>query len=375
VIRTLNIDRFRGFEHYEVHGLGRINLLVGTNNCGKTTILEAIQLLASKGDPSTLWQIASRRGERLENTDARPTTLPEVDICHLFHGHEMDVGNQFKIEARTDITSESLTASVIDSSRQQQRQLFNGGSDSESGTGDIADEPDWAVELDWSATPEKAAWLALSIRGGISSDAVRRQPRGRSNGPIPVRFISTAGLTADDVVEMFEEIVLTREEELVTEALQAIDPTIERLATISGDRRRGSPGERGGILVRCQGSDRRIPIGSMGDGMWRILGLALALASAENGILLVDEIDTGLHFSVLETMWRMVDMASKRLGVQVFATTHSRDAYESLAAISRSSVSEGSEVTIQRIVRAKRQSVAFNEQEIIASAERGTEVR
>jgi hypothetical protein len=182
-------------------------------------------------------------------------------------------------------------------------------------------------------------------------------------------------LSIDDVVTMFEDVVLTKEEELVTEALRTIEPSIERLASLSGDRRRIRPGERGGIVVKCENSAQRYPIGSMGDGMWRMLGLALAIASAQNGVLLVDEIDTGLHFSVMESVWKLIDEASKRLNVQVFATSHSRDAYESLASISHSETSKGSQVTIQRIDRFDKKSVAFSEQEIIASAERGTEVR
>ena len=113
----------------------------------------------------------------------------------------------------------------------------------------------------------------------------------------------------------------------------------------------------------------------MGDGIWRLLGLALALVRSENGILLVDEIDTGLHYTVMEDMWKLVNETARRLNVQVFATTHSRDCYESLAAISRDTVSTGSEITIQRIERGKTRSVAYTEQEIVAASERHLEVR
>ncbi len=129
------------------------------------------------------------------------------------------------------------------------------------------------------------------------------------------------------------------------------------------------------MLVRRKGGNDRIPIGSMGDGIWRMLGLALALVRTENGILLVDEIDTGLHFSVMSDMWRLVSQTAKRLQTQVFATTHSRDCYESLAAICHQDVSKNSDITIQRIERDRSRAVAYTEQEIIAAAKRGMEVR
>jgi hypothetical protein len=113
----------------------------------------------------------------------------------------------------------------------------------------------------------------------------------------------------------------------------------------------------------------------MGDGIWRLLGLALALARTEGGILLVDEIDTGLHYGVMEDMWKLVNETARKHNIQVFATTHSRDCYESLAAVCRDTVSVNSEVTIQRVERGKAKSTAYSEQEIIAAAKRGMEVR
>ena len=59
----LKLCKYRGFESYELADLARVNLLVGKNNCGKTSILEAVHFLVSKGDPSVLVQAAQRRGE------------------------------------------------------------------------------------------------------------------------------------------------------------------------------------------------------------------------------------------------------------------------------------------------------------------------
>ena len=63
MIRTLRLENYRSFERYELRDLARVNLLVGPNNCGKTSVLEAVQLLVSRGDPRVLTQLASRRGE------------------------------------------------------------------------------------------------------------------------------------------------------------------------------------------------------------------------------------------------------------------------------------------------------------------------
>jgi AAA15 family ATPase/GTPase len=106
-----------------------------------------------------------------------------------------------------------------------------------------------------------------------------------------------------------------------------------------------------------------------------MLGLALATVGAANGVLFVDEIDTGLHFSAMSDMWQLIWETAKRLNVQVFATTHSSDCWTSLASIaSREDTSEDG-ITIQRIERDKDVGIVFSEREIVVAANRGIEVR
>ncbi|MGB8698412.1 MAG: AAA family ATPase, partial [Thermosynechococcaceae cyanobacterium] len=133
--------------------------------------------------------------------------------------------------------------------------------------------------------------------------------------------------------------------------------------------------ERGGFVVRLANDHQRVPIGSMGDGIWRMLGLTLAIVNTKGGILLADEIDTGLHFSVMSDMWKLIWETAKRLDVQVFATTHNSDCWTSLAAIANSENEAEDGITIQRIERGKQASIIFNERQIVIAAERGIEVR
>ena len=171
--------------------------------------------------------------------------------------------------------------------------------------------------------------------------------------------------------------MLTPEEELVTDMMRIIEPTIERVASSGSDRVRSNDpySSRSGILLRLTGVKKRIPIGSMGDGIWRMLGLALAVVRSKNGILLVDEIDTGLHHTVMKEMWRFLYTCSKRYNVQVIATTHSRDCVKSLAAVYRDHVSGGNDVTINRIERDRQEAVSYTEQEIVAVADYDIETR
>src|ERR1700722_6772284 len=104
MLRTLVIDDFRAFEHFELQGLARINLLVGTNNLGKTSVLEAIYLLAS-GDPRALATVSAPRGE---------WTGDDLDIRHLFRGRDLDLARRFTIagEGAGKLTAEILMPSA-----------------------------------------------------------------------------------------------------------------------------------------------------------------------------------------------------------------------------------------------------------------------
>ncbi|HUE00657.1 MAG TPA: ATP-binding protein, partial [Bryobacteraceae bacterium] len=120
--------------------------------------------------------------------------------------------------------------------------------------------------------------------------------------------------------------------------------------------------------------EQPIPIGSMGDGMWRMLAMAIAITQCRGGVLLVDEIDTGLHYTVMSQMWRLIFNAAKELDVQVFATTHSYDCVYSLAQICVDPDPTNS-VTVQRIEAGKSMSVPYDQEEITVAAQREIEVR
>jgi hypothetical protein len=378
MIRSLKLENYRGFRHFQMHHLGRVNLIVGTNNSGKTSVLEAVHILEAPSEFGPIWSTLTRRGEDFEESESN-RVVRQIDIRRLFNGHEFSIGSRISLDAVTDRGVDHFRAVIAEprlDPRAPQPELFENldtGVDTE-GAARLSLEVDWQNR---ETGVDVGGFVNLTRRGGILSEAIRTIGRGSDVQRVPIRFITATSLSPNAVIDLFEGVVLTPYEDFVIEALRLIEPTIERIATSGTERRAISSraSVRGGLLVRCKGIRDRIPIGSMGDGIWRILGLALALARTEGGILLVDEIDTGLHYTVMENMWKLVSETARKHKIQVFATTHSRDCYESLAAVCRNTVSDNSEITIQRIERGKERSTAYTEQEIVAAAQRGMEVR
>jgi hypothetical protein len=187
-----------------------------------------------------------------------------------------------------------------------------------------------------------------------------------------VPFIPAASWPRSGISERLSSVALNPEEALVLQVLRVIEPRVEGIVAVELPKLPIQV-DRGGIFVKLKGQRERVPIGSLGEGMWRLLALALALVEARGSVLLVDEIDIGLHYSAQTDMWRMVKQAAEELDVQVFATTHSRDCIYALAQLARADVTVGSDLSIQRIEG--EHAVAYTEREIVLAAERGIEVR
>jgi len=362
MIRSLTIEGYRGFEHFEMRDLGRVNLLVGTNSSGKTSVLEAVLLLASQGDPHALWEILSRRGESPPEERRRGVARPEVEVGHMFTGHRIDVDSAFMIRGGNDSPGEWMSCSISEAAESET--LF----EDEEYFG-----PSLALSMRSGASAEEVL-LHLSRKGVLASDAIRRHRAVRGDEGLGFRFVSSESLSSEDVGVLWQATALTPEEELVVQALQTLEPRLQRIAFV-GSGRYVRPQSRGGFVVKYAGSDQPVPIGSMGDGIWRMLALALAGIRSQGGVLLVDEIDTGLHYTVMEDMWKLISVTAERFNVQVFATTHSTDCVRSLASICGAHRAAGSDVSIQRIEPEKGRAVAFSEREIAVAAERNIEVR
>ncbi len=375
MLSSIHIDGYRGLKDFQMSGLGRINLLVGPNNSGKTSVLEAIYLLSSMGDPAALWQLLWRRGERLPPTMAAVADVPfrrhpaQLDVSHLFTGHEVEPGSSFRIAAGSELPERWIDYRIKELSTLAQPKLFATDEETE-GTSQLA------IELSGSPHPVSSI-IPLTRDGGLNTETTDisfRRARQRATEQSPAYFITSDSLTGDELISMWNKVSLTPNEALVLRALQFLDGDIERIAAQATAGPAYASLNRGGFIVKRSGWEQPVPIGSMGDGMWRMLAMAIAITQCKGGVLLVDEIDTGLHYSVMSKMWSLIYNAARELDVQVFATTHSYDCVYSLAQICSSGDMKRS-VTVQRIETGKRRSIPYDEEEITVAVARDIEVR
>lgn len=368
MITELSIHGYRCFPQFSMSDIGRVNLLVGKNNSGKTALLEAIELISSGDDPwRRLIMPLHRRGEGFPEDDSRQQRS-EYDINHFFHGHRADIGSMFKIEGSGSGTPLDLRAEIVSLTREE---LPLEGLH-EDDIGESFGSAGAALQLSSGVWTEKQD-IPLTSRGGVN---LRLRPPQiiRDEGGGLTTFVAPDSLSAYVISKYWNSIALTVDEALVIRALRILDKDIQRIAFSATERPRYfNPAGRGGVRVKLRGAKLPVPLGSLGDGMWRMLCIVICLIRAKGSILLIDEIDTGLHYSVMEEMWDMVLSAAARFNVQVFATTHSSDCVASLANVCQRVQPET--VSVQRIEAEKPMAVAYSEEEIWTAARHGIEMR
>src|SRR6185295_1614327 len=312
----------RCFRELHVEPLTRVNLFVGKNGSGKTSILDAAEL-ATIGAVEGLARSAVRRGEQILTPEVL-TPADEryaghvIDPAHLFLGHVLEVGSRFAIESTGDI-----------------RRCVQCTAEHAS----VSDTMVLSLRFVSHLTPKGTAdRLSVSPAGGVLPP-----PHRRAESNPPVNFLRAEAIDFFSLKQLWDRVVLTPAEEAVNRALQIIEPQVGRLAFVGGGNSSSN------IRVKLSDMDQPLPLGTLGGGTEHVLALALALNSARGGFLLVDEIDTGLHHSVMMDVWRLVAETAKKLDVQVFATTHSLDCVRSLAQLRNKYPEIAAEVRVHRV--------------------------
>ena len=324
ILDSLQIRNFRVFRDLSINRLERVNLIVGKNNVGKTCVLEALRLFANRGSPDVLWDILEARDEGGHNLSRNTDDIEQsLALKYLFHGRRditeipdpISIGS---VHSQKDLLSIALGWYT--------RQV------NEQGTGefkllqpkeyDTADSPVLRLTVQVDKQPISSYTITPDFR--------RRSPRPVSQA-IKCIFIGASGLENMQISRLWDSIALLDLEGDVLAGLRIIAPDVERLSIIGDEEVRAGIGRRLERIpiVKTSSSEAPIPIKSLGEGMNRMLGLALALVNTRNGMLLVDEIESGLHYSAQTDMWRLVFQVAQRLNVQVFATTHSLDCIKS----------------------------------------------
>ena len=329
--KRVHIKNFRGLRELMIDDLGRVNLIVGENGVGKTSLLEAIWLLLNAGESVQSVSFDEVRGGRFAALTA------DENWPLLFH--RLDLGEQVSIVVRE---ADGLKTSL---------QLGPGRSRSY-----------------WYRQADPTMGKTPAIR-----EAQEPYSAGNSTPDFPHGvFVSThrEASLMDLAVRFLTTIGPAKIGDLVRD-LQRVLPSLRGLDLDFGPKEDGPP-----VIVADVGLARPLPLPLLGDGVAHLLEVLLAVHFAASGVALIDEVESGLHHQNLVAMWEAINRASFERNTQVFATTHSWECID--AAISAFAESHPSDFRLHRLEKDDAgtvRAVTFSHNQAHAALDLNLEVR
>lgn len=339
MFKSLTVRNFRGISNLLISDFKRVNLLVGRNNCGKTSILEAIFCVSNPGNPQLPVTTANLRGYIV--ADERSWAL-------FFH----NLGAHKPINLEAELASphgnriltitphrQSRAAQVIASSRAgivtEQIKGFAGTEIAINGL-----DLDFEIKDRGAKDAKKfkssvyfEGVSAPNLLGGAAISPLRQETPQNYSETLKASLLTPSQI--GNPKENFGRAQSEKRIDRIVAVLREIEPALTSLSL-------------GLDYIEADiGLKRLVPINVMGDGIVRALATLLAMSSYQDGILLIDEIETGLHYSALTVLWKAILKAAIDFNVQVVATTHSK---ECAAALNQ--LDSGDDIGVFRIERA-----------------------
>lgn len=271
MITDIKITNFRGIGDLALTGLKRVNLIVGDNNSGKTSLLEAIGAAAT---PDLVGKLPG-----------------------LFRSNSGKISQRYFKWLLRD--------------RELLCQIELGG-------------PGTLIDL--LMTPFNDLTPSPGDDGVQEFGGIRFWHEGKKSC-LKTCVVSVQHRPPDAMIDHFADTVRSPENEKRLETLlNKIDSRIKsaRLDRIEGEE----------VISLDVGLSERVPLSQLGQGVYRIVSMVTDLLGSKPDLFLIDELENGIHYTALPTLWRGLTEMAEALDIQIFATTHSKECIDAAHRVS-----------------------------------------
>jgi len=279
-IKNIEIKKFKCFEDFKAEGFGRVNLIGGKNNVGKTAFMEAVYISSSKNN--------------IENIITRRY------IADILWDLWNEIGKKF---------------------------------------------------INNFIKEKKKDYKDIEIKSNLNDLKV------------DIEFKSSNKAHKKNYEKLYSKIIEYDLEDRLDSYLNDFDNSIEKFRLINSQ-------------PYCKKNGKFYNLNEFGDGLGKFVYFIMLLLSNQNSIILIDEIENGIHYTQLDKLWEIILTISKQQNVQVFATTHSKECIESYARVAKKL--EDKEITYTILTKLDDSSIdagVYNSSMIINAIEQEHEVR
>jgi AAA domain, putative AbiEii toxin, Type IV TA system/AAA ATPase domain len=319
---SFSATNFRSLKKVSLDGLARLNIISGPNNSGKTTLLEALFIFSGNFNPALVIGLSALRG------------MSSITVSHGVGAEAVwaDVFRNFDTATPISFTAsegggreKTVTLRALTEARELANIPLGVVPAPLSGQGDLLAEDIGRIALTAPTASPQVLQLHYTDTDGnsanhyliVESTGVRVSPFAPAP-PFNAQYVGPGQLQPIDAVQRFSDLEVRGLGKEIVAGLQRLEG---RLTDLASTFTAGVPG----IACRMEGLQRMVPVHLMGQGFAHALGIALSISTNQSGVVLIDEIENGIHCAVLPQMWGIVSEFARRFDVQVFATTHSRE--------------------------------------------------
>jgi AAA15 family ATPase/GTPase len=283
-IDELTIENFKCFKQAKLNASSKVNLIGGKNNMGKTALLEAIELFVAAKKPSQLLVQLHKVLHRRQNTQHSAQDI-ELDFFY-------EQGSTFCL-SNTDkkfCVMFDKTSNKELSFQPVLRAILNNHSN---------------ATLSLPQLHDKKTFQIIDNIGKNTS----------------VHFIGADKPREYDIALLYGSLIDLDQEHFLDQSLALFDAnllSIKQKATTQG------------VVLKIKLRNKTTPVllSSLGDGVTRYIAILCAIWASKDGVLLIDEIENGIHYSNYATLWKLIHQASIDANCQLFITSHSKECIE-----------------------------------------------
>ncbi len=321
MLKNLTIQNFRGLSDLSLEGLGRFNVLLGANNAGKTSVLEAVHMLPELG------------GNIVSTTDLVRNFMADSTQQSIYCFYSLDIERKINISADTFLGG-TRKLCILSAHKAESRLFAAPGFD--------------------KRLPKSGVRLPNGYKlRKLHCDLQVRSPNGQSAG-IGFNFvINNMGESEPDDIEgdyRAYSIEIAREPFTAAYSVPGSRGEVDALNSVIGNKRKShllkAVQRVEPRIVDCAvigseiyldiGISGLIPINMFGDGIKSIFGILSLVYAGENQIMLVDQIEDGLHFKAVRPLLEALIAASRDDDIQFFIATHDLEVLQAIREITES---------------------------------------
>lgn len=295
---SFGVKNFRCFRDLQLNDLGRVNLIAGRNNSGKTALLEAIYLYTKPLSPQVLFDLQRARG-----LDVPCSSLP-IHWKQFFYGMDSTKSIIIKGQAAPPSQCAKLRITELPHSENYAESFAYFRNLIAHGRVKLPENIDTILKLTLIDADERSVYVVPDLPMYPNKDVEQR------SSLIPVHGRPDKQTVADQ----FSQLEMSGELPKLIKLLRIFEPQLSDLRLLSPDSE---------IIIWGKINESRIPLRLMGEGINRVSHFILTMMTNPKSYLFIDEIENGLHYTIQKDVWKIIGQIARNLGIQVFATTHS----------------------------------------------------